>query len=207
MSMTEAPLVSEAEIAAWYEGKTFSADWTSWHFPNWMKWFAPYRTRSTRVLEIGSWEGRSALFFLNFLPHAALVCIDTFAGGEEHQGAVDLLPQIEKRFDANTAAFTGRVEKIKAQSINALAALGLAQRRFDIAYIDGSHRAADVYVDAVLTWPLMVPGGLILFDDYQWAEAPDPLGNPKAGIDSFLAAHEAQYRVIHHEYQVAVLKL
>ena len=38
-----------------------------------------------RVIEIGSWEGRSALFFLNFFPRSRITCIDTFAGSSEHQ--------------------------------------------------------------------------------------------------------------------------
>ena len=61
-----------AEIAAsWYEGKEFATDWTSWHFPNWTKLLNSRRNRALRVLEIGSWEGRSALFFLNYLPRAS----------------------------------------------------------------------------------------------------------------------------------------
>src|SRR5262245_62040936 len=106
--MTETPAPTETEIASWYAGKSFATDWTSWHFPNWLQWLAPYRANTVRVLEIGSWEGRSALFFLNFLPRARLVCIDTFAGGQEHQAAddaADFLPQLEKTFDANTAPF------------------------------------------------------------------------------------------------------
>src|SRR3979490_2737282 len=71
----QSPMVSEAGASSWYEGKTFATDWTTWHFPNWLKWLAPYRDRKVRVLEIGSWEGRSALFFLNYLPLARLVCV------------------------------------------------------------------------------------------------------------------------------------
>src|SRR5262245_5213669 len=67
---------SENEIADWYAGKSFTADWTMWKIPIWMKLLAPYQSRRTRVLEIGSWEGRSALFFLNYLRRARLTCID-----------------------------------------------------------------------------------------------------------------------------------
>jgi predicted O-methyltransferase YrrM len=160
-------------------------------------------------MEIGSWEGRSALFFLNYLPHSRVVCIDTFEGGQEHQIRAkeeDFLPHIEKRFDANTAAFASRIEKIKARSSDALAELGLANRRFDVAYIDGSHRAVDVYSDAALTWPLMAPGALVIFDDYQWDMMPEPLDNPRQGVDAFLATFKGQYRIVHNDYQVAVVK-
>jgi predicted O-methyltransferase YrrM len=201
--------VTAAEVEAWYEGKDFSFDWTSWHFPNWFKLLRSYRGRRTQVLEIGSWEGRSALFFLNYLPRARLVCIDSFEGGKEHRqsaGAAKFLRQVEKRFDGNLRKFARRVEKIKARSTEALAALGLEGRRFDVAYIDGSHMAADVYTDALLTWPLMARGGLVIFDDYLWNEMPGPLEVPKPGIDAFLAAIEGQYRSVLDDYQLAIIK-
>jgi len=204
------PTFSAEAAARWFDGKTFATDWTSWHFPNWAEWLAPYRHRAVRVLEIGSWEGRSALFFLNHLPRARLVCLDTFEGGQEHQAAEDaetFLPQVEKRFDANTAEFKRRVEKIRARSADGLVRLGLANRRFDIAYIDGSHRAGDVYSDGALTWPLMDRGGLVIFDDYQWKMMPDKFDNPKPGIDAFLKAYDGRYRIVHKKYQVAIVKL
>ncbi|MPZ40739.1 MAG: hypothetical protein GEU95_22350 [Rhizobiales bacterium] len=206
-------VVTETDIAAWYEGKRFADDWTSWHFPNWMKLLASYHDRPVRVLEIGSWEGRSALFFLNFLPRARLTCIDTFAGGQEHREAAArdatearALKLLERRFDANVSAFATRIRKMKANSANALAQLGVEKRRFDIAYIDGGHRATEVYTDAVMTWPLIERGGTVIFDDYQWREMPERLDNPGPGIDAFLRAIEWQHRVAHKKYQVAIVK-
>jgi predicted O-methyltransferase YrrM len=204
------PRAPKLDVAPWYEGKTFKTDWTSWHFPNWAKWLAPYQKRELDVLEIGSWEGRSALFFLNYLPRCKLTCVDTFEGGQEHKAADDAeteLPKIEKHFDANTAAFKSRIEKIKAPSWTALADLGVAGRRFDIAYVDGGHRAFEVFSDGMLTWPLMRKGGLVIFDDYQWEMMPDPLDNPKPGIDAFLKAVKGEFRNVHRKYQIAIEKV
>lgn len=202
--------LTDAEVASWYEGKTFSSDWTTMHFPVWAKLLEAWRPTDARVIEIGSWEGRSALFFMNFLPRSQLVCIDTFAGGDEHltrpDGAQRLL-EIERRFHANVAGFAGRIEKIKMLSNVALPRLAIEGRQFDIAYIDGSHRAADVYSDAALAWPMLVRGGILIFDDYQWTRVENPLNQPKLGIDSFLRTFESQYRLVHHGYQVAVEKI
>jgi len=44
----------------------------------------------------------------------------------------------------------------------------LPHDHFDYISIDGSHEAADVLSDAVLSWPLLKTGGLICFDDYEW---------------------------------------
>jgi predicted O-methyltransferase YrrM len=202
---------SEAEAAGWFAGKTFGQDWTSRHFPTWAGLLARYRDLPARVIEVGSWEGRSALFFMNYLPRSKLVCIDTFEGSEEHRAHPEAfandLPEIERRFDANLAPFADRIEKRKAHSAVALAEFGIDGRRFDIAYIDGSHASADVYGDGVLTWSMLVPGGIMIFDDYEWEYMPEPRSNPKLGIDSFLRAFEGQYRTVHKGYQVAVEKL
>ena len=203
------PLTQEA-AALWYEGKSFTSDWTSWHFPRWSALLAPLRGQSARVLEIGSWEGRSALFFLNYLPDAALTCIDPWTGSLEH--AADpyfaaLVPDSERRFDANTAEFTARIEKIKGQSAQVLPKLGVAGRLFDLAYIDGSHIAADVFADAALVWPLLERGGLVIFDDYEWYGCEDVMQNPKLGIDAFLKAFDDRYRMIERGYQIAIEKI
>ena len=207
--MSPVPLTQEA-AALWYEGKSFTSDWTSWHFPRWSALLAPLRGKSARVLEIGSWEGRSALFFLNYLPDAALTCIDPWTGSLEH--AADpyfaaLVPDSERRFDANTAEFTARIEKIKGQSAQVLPKLGVAGRLFDLAYIDGSHIAADVFADAALVWPLLERGGLVIFDDYEWYGFEDVMQNPKLGIDAFLKAFDGRYRMIERGYQIAIEKI
>jgi hypothetical protein len=98
--------LSEVEAAGWFAGKTFGYDWTSCHFPTWASLLARYRDLSAWVIEVGSWEGRSALFFMNYLPQSQLVCIDTFEGSEEHRAHPEAfannLPEIERRFDANS---------------------------------------------------------------------------------------------------------
>ena len=47
----------------------------------------------------------------------------------------------------------------------------------------------------------------MIFDDYALELTPDPLDNAKPGIDAFLTAFKGQYRILHHNYQVAVMKL
>ena len=170
MSETSA-IVSDAEIASWYEGKNFSADWTTDRIPKWAELLAHLRETPVHVIEIGSWEGRSALFFLNYLRQARVVCIDTFGGNIEHhldEWFAKLVPETEAKFDANVASFGARIEKIKGLSGTVLPQFGVEGRRFHVSYVDGSHFPADVYSDAVLIWSMMVPGGVVIFDDYNW---------------------------------------
>jgi hypothetical protein len=150
------------------------------------------------------------LFFLNYLSRCKIVCVDTFKGSWEHQAwpleqRILQLEPIERRFDANLAAFADRVEKHKEDSLVALGKLALAQRRFDLVYIDGSHLALDVYRDGVLAWPLVVPGGVIIFDDYIF-----PMGlesdRPNVGIDAFLATVENRYVELSRGHQIIIRK-
>jgi predicted O-methyltransferase YrrM len=193
----------------WFAGKSFSTDWTSRHFPLWEECL-PYRRKAQiEVLEIGSWEGRSALFFLNHFHNARLTCIDTFEGSAEHhvrEKWTAQLGRIEGRFDANVAEFGDRVEKLKTTSLLGLAGLIAAGRGFDVALIDGSHHSADVLADAAMTWPMIRPGGIVIFDDYEWGfEAPE-IEKPKLGIDAFLATHAQDCVELHRGYQVIVRK-
>ena len=202
--------LTKADILKWEEGRTFSTDWAANHFFNWAVLLKDLRQKPVQILEIGSWEGRSALFFLNYLPLSRIICIDPFEGNLEHQinpYFADLARKSEARLDLNLAAFSDRVEKIKGSSADILPQLGVAGRKVDLAYIDGSHIAADVYRDAVLTSPLMVPGGMVVFDDYEWSMVEADVESPKLGINAFLAAHAGQYRELHRGYQLAIQKL
>ena len=210
LSQPDSAFLTKAEISRWEEGRTFSTDWAAYHFFNWAELLHPLRDKPVRILEIGSWEGRSGLFFVNYLPHSHIVCIDPFAGNAEHH--IDphfaaLALKSEAQFDANLAGFEGRVEKIRGNSGEVLPAFGAAGRRFELAYVDGSHMAADVYRDAVLTWSLLERGGIVILDDYEWTLMQTELERPKLGIDMFLAAHDGQYRELHRAYQIVIEKI
>jgi predicted O-methyltransferase YrrM len=201
---------AEESFETYFAGAELTTDWTSRNYRLWASLLASRRHEPLRLLEIGSWEGRSALFFLNYLPQATIVCVDTFAGSIEHRSwplwqRWTQLRRIEQRFDRNLAPFGARVEKLKADSRVALGRLGLARRRFDVVYLDGSHLAVDVYRDAVLSWPLVVRGGLLIFDDYQRKLGPAH-DLPAVGIDAFLEAHKGGYEELFRGHQIAIRK-
>ena len=92
------------------------------------------------------------------------------------------------------------LEKFKDTSRAALVALGINRRRFDLVYIDGSHRPTDAYADGVLAWPLLRSKGTMIFDDYEWASR----YSPRPGIDAFLSLTDHQ--VVSRGYQMIVSK-
>jgi hypothetical protein len=73
--------------------------------------------------------------------------------------------------------------------------------------VGASHRAADVYADAVLAWSLVTPGGIMLFDDYTWTEMPNEVDRPKLGTDAFLRAAFGSYRELHRGIQILTQKI
>jgi predicted O-methyltransferase YrrM len=200
----------DPDFAAWFAGKSLTTDWTSPFFSLWASLLAPRRDEALGVLEIGSWEGRSAIFFLQYLKRCRLTCIDTFAGSAEHAlrpNWAEALPHIEERFDSNLAEFGARVEKIKSASSRGLAGLLTENRRFDLVYVDGSHHSADAQADAVSCWPMVRDRGIVIFDDYEWTLFPDEIDRPKLGIDAFLSVRNDQYCVLHRGYQLIIEKV
>jgi predicted O-methyltransferase YrrM len=188
-----------SDFDRWYVGKTFTADWTSGNFEIWTRFIRPNEVKT--VLEVGSWEGRSAIFFLEFCPSCSITCIDTFTGSPEHAGA-EGLAAIERRFDANVAAYGARVEKIKSRSLPALDRLAEAGRLYDIVYIDGSHQRDDVLLDSVLAWRVLKPDGWLIWDDYRWGRhLPEP-GRPETAIHAFLELNAGELEVLHVAGQV-----
>jgi predicted O-methyltransferase YrrM len=165
--------------------------------------------RAARVLEIGSFEGLSACFVLWRLPDSAVTCVDTFEGSAEHV-ARGLLPSavLEAVFDANVALVdASRVRKIVGDSRRVLVDLLDEGARFDLIYVDGSHVALDVIVDAALAWRLLAIGGFIVFDDYGWsALGDDRLLRPGPAVDSFLSLVDGRYELVSKGVQLVVRK-
>jgi predicted O-methyltransferase YrrM len=147
------------------------------HIPLWEATLAELEGRHARLLELGSLEGLSTCFLLWRFPDAHLTCIDSF----EYFGD----PELEARFERNVALVdASRVRKFARRTQSVLPGLVEAGETFDFVYVDASHCALDVLVDAALSWQLLAPAGILLFDDYGLA-GDDPLETPRLAIDAF----------------------
>ncbi len=178
------------------------------HGPNWLRWLWHLRHTPAIHLEIGTFEGDSAEWWLdNIGTHegAHLHCIDPFTGAPDHKFHGVDCSQIEQKARAKLARFPN-ITIHKGYSQDVLPTLPLAA--FDSAYIDGLHTSRGVMCDAVFTFNLVKVGGVIYFDDYAWQNMPDPLDCPKIGIDAFLAAYAKHLEVLSPRgWQVAVKKI
>lgn len=188
----------------------FQTDWFTSTEHEWSTNLHDLRGKpNLNFLEIGSFEGRSAIWLLeNILTHAEshLTCVDTWEGSVEHKGTNLDLATIESNFDHNIQAsgFSPKVTKMKAFSHAALRQLPFSS--FDFIYIDGSHKASNVLEDVVLSWRLLKTGGIVIFDDYVWEPQYSELESPKIAVDSFLRCYADALSVVKIGSQVTIKK-
>jgi predicted O-methyltransferase YrrM len=194
------------------------SDWFSQNIPLWQQHLAELVGRPrVQALEIGSFEGRSAIWLLqNVLTHpeSHITCVDQFAMDDEFLEIKQVmnLPipddiDIEARFERNirTAGVERKVTKMKGASTAMLRRIPLDSMH--LVYVDGSHTTRNVLTDAVLAFDLMTVGGLMIFDDYRWViYHDDERKNPGMGIDAFLNCFEGEYVVVHKDRQVIIRK-
>lgn len=190
--------VTEEMVHGWWEGKNFlHPGMTNSRIADWVKVLHPWRDRIFDILEIGSFEGRSAIFWMNFFPYAHLTCVDWFQGSIEHDNDSfrPKLNGLEERFDNNTAPYNERLTKIAKLSFEGLPILIERECKFDLIYIDGSHEFKDVWKDTLDCWKMLRAGGIVIWDDYDTFH---PSLRPV--VDEFLSQHSDELSVLHRLY-------
>jgi hypothetical protein len=193
----DTPLSSDSEeFAAWFKGKRFAnADHVSDKADSWLRILEPLRDRSVNVLEIGSRDGRSALFFLNYLRGCRITCLDQFRG------------DLEACFDHNLSDFAPRARKLRGKSFTSLNALRQEECQFDVIFVASNRDRESVLLDSALSWPLLRQEGIFIWDCYrknQWARP--RWKRPTSAIDGILLAHRGEYEQLLRGYQMIVRK-
>ena len=198
----------------------FTKDWFSWAPPVWQH-LIPMLPERKKFLEIGAFEGRATTWIVENMMEdgGEIVCIDTWAGGEEHVNGE--MSGAEERFVNNVHYIlsekhpTRAVNSFKGTSTYHLARLiedndnpyrKLPKVFFDFIYIDGSHIAKDVLTDACMAWPLLKKDGILVFDDYLWGDMSRPNHVPKPAIDAFVNIFIEELKIVHTGYQFVVRK-
>jgi len=113
-----------------------------------------------RLLEVGSFLGLSTCALLQ-VPGANVTCVDTWKGSPPWIPEGDYLEE----FRRNTLPF-GQVAEFRGRSQERLRDWAAIGARYDFAFVDASHVYEDVSVDLTHAWDLLVPGGILVADDY-----------------------------------------
>ena len=190
----------------------FSNDWFDGNKAVWSQLLQ--QINPTRILEVGSYEGKSTAFIIESLANIKDIeihCVDSWEGGIEHKqggSGESNMSEVEARFAhnmeiaINKSSRTVKLELHKGLSNKELPKLVAndMQGYFDFIYIDGSHQAPDVLLDAILGFELLRTGGVMAFDDYLWQEplpgGIDPIRCPKISIDAFTNIYCRKLRVL-----------
>lgn len=194
-------------VGAWAQPDYhFTTDWTSYNEERWNKTLGHLVGQAdAKGLEIGAYEGRSSIWFLNNIltgEGAKLTCLDLFEGAYEAAWG-----PFEDKFDHNlsVAGLSERVVKVKGSSHRELRKL--TPGSYDFIYIDGCHMSACALNDLCLAWPLLKPGGILIFDDYGYAKFhPKPTHNPKIAVDLFVKTMKSRLDILHWTGQLIVRK-
>jgi len=155
-----------------------------------------------RFLEVGSFAGISAKWFLeNILTdeESTLVCVDIWNDKPDSRKSELVVPGSRKAFQEITAPFGSRVIPLEGRSQELLRGLGLQE--FDFIFIDGSHEFSDVLTDAVLAFPLLKIGAVMVFDDCE------PKTEVFLAVNFFLEAFKKKLEILHKENLVAIRRM
>ena len=166
------------------------------------------------MVEIGSFEGRSTMWFAQWLknhPSSHLYCIDTWEGGEDLLRAKPQIDykEIESNFLYNISLLPtkNQITVIKGKSEEQLGALlGSYYRGVDFVYVDGSHTRRDTLVDVLLALSLVRKGGIVIVDDYLNMMATDDLMlRPKEAVDFIVKTFQREVKFMTTKNQQAVI--
>jgi hypothetical protein len=153
-----------------------------------------------RVLEIGSFEGYSTNIFNLILTSPEIFCVDPWIPYSDNPNFN--FNKIENSFDMNVKKLN--VKKFKMFSSDFFKK---NTKTFDLIYIDGSHRAEDVFNDALESYDVLNKGGILFFDDFLGPQRFDNNGAID-GIALFLRKiNYNKLKLIFINSQIAFLKI
>jgi len=132
-----------------------------WMFPEELIWLAVQARGLHRIIEVGSYMGRSARAMLDN-SEAHLWCVDSWDCAYTND------PVIRKGFLENIQGKKDRVTVLQMRSdIAAIQLMNLyGPSSFDMVFIDGDHGYAGVKADILGYTPLVRTGGIISGHDY-----------------------------------------
>ena len=160
------------------------------------------------ILEIGSYEGLSSVFFATyFLDHAesTLTCVDPFMCIDNNDHASLLQNQEEEHFLHNISICKNK-EKIRVCKTISDDFFSQNTKTFDFMYIDGCHECDYIQRDMENGFAVLEKGGIMWMDDYLGGNT-NQHPTIKETMDQFLEKHAKECIVIHRGYQLAIQKI
>ena len=180
-------------------------------------------TKELHILEIGSFEGKSTVWFLENLlqnKNSTITCVDPWMSYSQDKDSLNSYFKEKNEWDLTKrktkeiflyniveSGDSGKVIIRQGFSDKVLPSLITEQKTYDIIYIDGNHTAPYVMMDSVMSWPLLKKGGIMIFDDYTWGLDRPTTTRPKESIDYFMLSFADYVTELYSKYRKIVKKL
>ena len=144
-------------------------------------------------LEIGSWEGNSALYILENFETKKVVCVDIWDLYEDTYKEEHLKRFLNFKF--NLDQFKKKFSFFKSTSDTYF---DNNNEKFDLIYIDGWHEAPQVYKDICNSWNFLNNDGIIICDDYFYGDIKSNLDKnlPAYAINKFISQNKKKIKII-----------
>jgi predicted O-methyltransferase YrrM len=158
---------------------------------NWFVLVNPdeFQVKPIQYLEIGAHCGVNAICVAASYarhPDSKLYAIDPWQNYSEYPEYKDSQNAIYEAFQHNINVFQDIKQKITPiKGFSHEAIHQFSDNFFDILYVDGNHQPEYVLEDGVLSFRKLKPGGVMIFDDYNYGG----LDCTKRGVDAFLTAY------------------
>jgi predicted O-methyltransferase YrrM len=156
------------------------------------------------MLEIGSYEGLSSVFFAdNFLQNkdSFLHCVDPFMtiSDNDHKNYLQNNEELNFDYNINTCRYKDKITVYKTTSDKFFET---NKTYYNFIYIDGCHECDYITRDMENSFKFLEKGGIMWMDDYCGGGGV----KIKQTMNNFLEKHHNQYQIIHQGYQLAIIK-
>ena len=151
-----------------------------------------FLNKKVNVLEIGTFEGMSFLFFQKYLQLENLYCVDVIEN-ENFKLNKEKFKNY-KFFNTSSDDFFKKITDIK----------------FDIIYVDGSHYAKDVYNDIINSYHKLTENGILIIDDFlldvEFRRNKNYFDEVMAGVFMFFD-EKINYKILYTGHQLILKKI
>jgi predicted O-methyltransferase YrrM len=180
-------------------------------------------TKEIHILEIGCFEGKSTIWFLdNILQNdkSTITCVDPWTNFSQDNNSLNsyfkdntewLLSERKTKemflHNINESTNANKVIVREGLSNKVLPFLITEGKMYDIIFIDGNHTAPYVMMDAIMSWELLNDNGIIIFDDYLWEMSRPTNLRPKESVDYFILTFSDYITELHSNYRKIIKKI
>ena len=186
-----------------YFNNKYQFNYDDWFSNNMNVWKYYLKTlKEVEYLEIGSFEGRSAVFVGELDNVKEITCVDTFEGSDEHNDINFGL--VYKNCRENLKKLTVPHNLIKETSHNFFQN---NSNKFNVIYIDGSHFYEDVKKDFINAMNCLAKDGILICDDFFWFFYKNIKDNPIGAILECYKNYKKNLEILFVNNQIIFKKL